>query len=282
MDPTEAAPIDTAYLFARVRASNAQARQARERWSGHRERVMAVMRELPIAGARVALLGAGHLHDVAFEELLGECAHVDLVDLDAETVRAAVCAVPHAARSCTIHAPVDLTGALHVLPRAAGEDGVRQVAAHLSGARCVLRGAPFDVTVSLGVLTQLMQAVSDAGVAAGDVPALSLAVRDKHLRDLVALTRPGGAFVLVTDFVSTATAPELLGLDAGDLEPRLAALVARGNFFTGTNPFRILALLEDRETLGRDVAGARFVGPWLWPVTAERQHLTGAIVGRRA
>jgi hypothetical protein len=57
-------------LLTQVRTSNAQARDARDRWAPHRAEVMRILRELPLAGARLALLGAGHLHDVEFGELL--------------------------------------------------------------------------------------------------------------------------------------------------------------------------------------------------------------------
>lgn len=274
--------MDPSYLVGRVRESNAQARNAWERWATHRAQVMALLRELPISGARIALLGAGHLHDVQLDELLSECDHVDLVDLDADAVSSAVQRQPGASARCTVHAPVDLTGVLDVLAEASSrQGGVNRVFARLADARCELPAAPFDITVSLGVLTQLMQAVGDAGVDSMCVPGLSLAVRDKHLRDLVHLTRPGGTFVLVTDFVSTTSAPALVSMAASQLESQLASLIAAGNFFTGTNPYRMIALLEETEPFKREIEHARFAGPWLWAITASRQHLTGAILAQR-
>jgi hypothetical protein len=126
-----------------------------------------------------------------------------------------------------------------------------------------------------------MQAVTDAGIDPQDVPRVSLAIRDKHLRDLVQLTRPGGALVIVTDFVSTSSAPELVRLLPAELEPHLARLVAEGNFFTGTNPYRITAVLAETEPFRRDIVRARFAGPWLWAITPDRRHLAGAIVAER-
>ncbi|NOT08119.1 MAG: hypothetical protein HOP28_07930 [Gemmatimonadales bacterium] len=256
--------MDRSPLTARVRESNRQARAAGSRWAPHRARVMEVLRGVP-AGGSVALLGAGHLYDVELDELAIRYERVALVDLDGETVRAAVERHPAAKARCTVHAPVDLTV------------GLGQLATH----RCGVPGEPFDLTVSLGVLTQLMQAVTDAGVAPEEVPRVSLAVRDKHLRDLVHLTRPGGVLVLVTDFVSTRSAPGLAHLPPDELEPALARLVAAGNFFTGTNPYRIAALLEETEPFSRHIAQARFHGPWLWAITPDREHLAGAIVAER-
>ena len=87
--------------------------------------------------------------------------------------------------------------------------------------------------------------------------------------------------MLVSDVVAATTAPQLAGADPGALEPLMARLVAAGNFFTGTNPYRIVALLEEDERFRADVHDVRLADPWLWAVTADRVHLTYAIVARR-
>jgi hypothetical protein len=142
-------------------------------------------------------------------------------------------------------------------------------------------GQPFGVTVSCGVLTQLLQSVIDSSLEPSEVVRVSLALRDKHLADLVELTQSGGTVVLITDVVSTTTAPQLLKAAASGLEEQMAELVADRNFFTGANPYRIVALLEEDERFSRLVTEVRLVDPWLWGVTADRQHLTCAIVARR-
>lgn len=274
--------MDTAALVRQVHDSNRQAADAAARWATHRARVMDVLGQVRAAGGRLALLGAGHLHDVRLAQLVDEYAEVALVDLDPGPVHAAIARVPGAHSRTRIHAPLDLTGALHLLAAAAqGPHGVADVLTHLGTHACDIPGAPFDVTVSLGVLTQLLQAVTDAGVAAAEVPRVSLAIRDKHLRDLVRITRPGGTLVVVTDIVASTSAPGLLELPDSALEPHLARLVADGNFFTGTNPYRVMAVLEEDPPFRDDIAQARFVGPWWWRVTADRAHLTGAIVAKR-
>jgi len=141
--------------------------------------------------------------------------------------------------------------------------------------------SPFDVTVSLGVLTQLLQAIVDAGFAPEEVSRISVALRDKHMRDLVRLTRPGGICVLVTDIVSSMTAPQLLHIAETDLEPEMARLVAARNFFTGTNPYRIIAVLEDDPAFRNEVYDVCLFEPWLWAVTPDRHHLTCAILAAR-
>ena len=84
----------------------------------------------------------------------------------------------------------------------------------------------------------------------------------------------------MTDVVATSTAPRLAYVAEADLEPELATLVADGNFFTGTNPYRIVALFEEDPVLSSTIAEVRLAGPWLWAVTPDREHLTVAIVAR--
>ena len=271
--------MDPSAITAPVLENNRQARDARHRWAAHRASVMGVLRGVAAAGPHVGLLGAGHLHDVELGELVRQHARVTLVDIDADTVTAALARHPGAQSRCTVRAPVDLSGLLAALPPGDRRSSdAHAVIAQLATQRCEIEGAPFDLTVSLGVLTQLVQAVIDAGFDEADIPTVALAVRDKHLRDLLHLTRPGDTLVLVTDFVSSATAPEITTMPQEALAAYLPQLLAQRNFFTGTNPYRILAKLEQEEPFRGRIARAALAGPWLWQVTAQHTHLTGAIV----
>jgi hypothetical protein len=268
-------------LRERVRESNRQAADAWDRWSTHRRQVTDLLCGA-VGDGRLCILGAGHLHDLDLARLGRRYAGATLVDLDAPTVRAAVERRGDHRTDLVVVAPVDLSGVIDELPLAAADH--RRAGALLDGLarhHCDIPGQPFAVTASLGVLTQLLQTVVDAGLAADDAIRVALAVRDKHLRDLVRLTKAGGTCVLVTDVVSTTTAPSLLEVPADNLEPHMARLVAERNFFTGTNPYRIAALLEEQALFRAAVTSVRLVGPWLWAVTPDRMHLTCAIVARR-
>jgi hypothetical protein len=269
-------------FVAAVRESNRQLQDGWERYTPHRERVTAVLSEYAGPGASLCILGAGNLNDVRLDHLLSSFAKIHLVDLDVDSVTSALMRQRLNSRSgLCVHGPIDLSGILDRLPtRASGAPAVtHDLVGMLVGNRCAVAGQPFDVTASTGVLTQLIQSVADAALAPDDLVRVSLALRDKHLADLVHLTRPGGALVLVSDVVSTYTAPELSEAAAHDLERLLSVCIAAKNFFTGTNPYRILDLLQ---TSFRDsVTDIRLVDPWLWAVAPDRQHLTYAIVARR-
>ncbi len=207
--------------------------QGRDAWARFAPHRARVMRLLEGGGGTLAVLGAGNFNDLDLTALQRSYDAIHAFDVDEESVRLAV---ERQAARVEVHAPLDLTAPLPQL-------------------------GPFDVVLSAGVLTQM--------ILAGD----ALALRDKHLADLVALARD--RVVLVTDVVSSATAPSVLG--AGDLEAEMASLVAARNFFTGVNPYRLEALLEADERL----CDVRLHAPWLWRVTADREHLTCAITASR-
>ena len=264
-----------------VYESNRQGRDGWQRFGPHRDRLHGLLRGCAGTRASLGILGAGNLNDLRLDALLDLYAEVHLVDLDVGAVRAALVRRGLVDRpGCRVHGPIDLTGILERLPAPGApppSGAAADLVATLERQSCRISAAPFDVTVSTATLTQLLQSVVDSALSPGDTVRVSLALRDAHVRDMVALTRPGGTVVLVTDFVSTTTAPELAQTDAEKLEPAMADLVVAKNFFTGTNPYRVLGLLQDDAR----VSSAHLVEPWLWAVTADRDHLTYAIVARR-
>jgi hypothetical protein len=268
-----------------IRESNRQGRDGWDRYAGHRRRLTRLLRSVAPPGGTIGVLGAGNLNDLDLRALLPTCRALHLVDIDGETVHAGL-ARQGLTSSATIavHSPIDLTGILDSLPVAGGvwsESARSRFLDVLAERRLVVPGAPFDVSISPCALTQLLQSVVESGVFPADRPQVSLALRDRHLEDLLRLTRPGGITILATDVVSTTTAPGLLQVSAIELEDVMARLIAAGNFFTGTNPYRIAALLEEDPRYRDRVDAVRIVDPWLWPVTRDRQHLTCAIVVSR-
>lgn len=220
--------------------SNRQNRDAWGRYAPHRARVTGLVVEALAPGDRLCVLGAGNVNDLDLAEVLAVAAAVDLFDIDGAAMAAGV--------------------------RRQQLDGDPRVSGHEHDLAAEPAPGTFEVVLSAGMLTQLLE----PGAAVEE----TLARRDRHLADM---TQLGRRAVLVTDTVSTSTAPSLLGLGADELEPAMAALVAAGNFFTGTNPYRIAAVLEE----GGAAADVTLHDPWLWPVTPDRQHLTYAISWRR-
>lgn len=282
MSHKELSPLHDRFV-AIIRESNRQGRDGWRRSADHRDRVTRILAASAGTRSSLCVLGAGNLNDLKLSQLLQLYHEVHLVDLDVDAVHAGLARQgSYGSAAVQVHGPIDLSEILARLPTGdlPGErtDSLCEL---LACHRCVVPGAPFDVTVSAGLLTQLLQSVVDSSLAPDAVVPVSLALRDKHLVDLVHCTRPGGTLVLVTDVVSTTTAPQLLAAASAGLEQQMAELVASRNFFTGMNPYRIVALLEEDDYFRDTVTAVRLVEPWLWHVTPDRQHLTCAILARR-
>ena len=81
---------------------------------------------------------------------------------------------------------------------------------------------------------------------------------------LLELLRPGGVGLLITDFVSSETYPELPNVSDSDLPATAARLISERNFFTGVNPMVLHALFRQDPRLAPFVASTALTNPWLW------------------
>ena len=114
----------------------------------------------------------------------------------------------------------------------------------------------FDVVASCCLLSQLIGAVVDtAGEGHPRFRELVQAVRLGHLRLLMHLVAPGGRGVLITDLVSSTTAPPLAATAQDRLPHLLGGLIEAGNFFDGVNPAVIRTAFAQRSP---QFAGSRY------------------------
>jgi hypothetical protein len=133
------------------------------------------------------------------------------------------------------------------------------------------------VVLSAGLLTQMFQSIADRALPPAPTVQLVLALRQAHLHTLFDLTRRGGVFILLTDVVSTATAPQLRSCADAQLGELLAELIEARNFFTGTNPAAIWQTLTSDPELAVRCAELAAHDPWRWPVTQAHDYLTWAV-----
>jgi hypothetical protein len=256
-------------------ASNAQTRDAWRRCAAHRQRIQ----ELILAGSgerggRMCVLGAGNCNDLDLSILGRRFTEIHLADIDREALEAAVARQhPSDDARIVLHAPCDLSGILGIEKRP--DDLLGRIRAHspeLDG--------PYDLVLSTGLLTQMFQSAEDLGLPGPATLDLVLELRRQHLRLLFDLVRSGGAFILVTDVVSTASAPDLRTCAAEHLDARLAQLIEARNFFTGANPAAIWKEITEDAELSRRTSVIESHDPWLWPVTASHDYLTWAMTVR--
>lgn len=240
---------------------------------------------LEAGGRNLAVLGAGNCNDLDLPRLAAAFDAIHLVDLDVEAVGRARARQDGAVASrLVLRAPVDLSGALTELPRWRNQElsPAQLTALSRSAADQVSAAVPerFDTVLSACLLSQIMHGCY---VALGSHPQLTKigdALASAHLRALLALTRPGGRVLFVTDTVSSDTYPlrELWGQQAP--AALLAHLDQTNNFLSGTSISSVRRVLAGEAAAL--AARPRLVEPWLWQMHPDVTLLVYALVLQRA
>jgi hypothetical protein len=234
-----------------------------ENYRTHREHVMRlVLEEADRNRGRLCVLGAGNCNDLDLTAVSSAFDESHLFDIDGAALDRAVerCAPANRSR-IKCHDGVDLSTT--TLPSYHGF---------------------FDLVLSACLLSQLIDAAV-VSVPRKDPSATReiLVIRNAHLRLMLDLVVPGGTALLVSDLVSSDTAGQLhhVSEQSDTLVPLLLALIAARNFFTGTNPFSIRALLTSDSMLAPHVQNITLQLPWLWQLSKDRVYLVYALSWRR-
>jgi hypothetical protein len=242
-------------------------RESREQWmafTSHRSRVTALLLQAALGRQRpnLCLLGAGNCNDVDLAQLLVTYEAIHLVDCDSAALTAGVERQQLAGNpSLVLDGGIDLLGLPSEDPAAKPADVVSAVARHPLPKDL----GPFDVIASLCLLSQLIDAA--VLVAAGAEPLrleLIQAVRRRHLEMMVELLKPEGVGLLITDLVSSETAPRLQTLPDSQVATYVGQCIADRNFFTGLNPAVILELLKREPWFTSRISLCPPVSPWVW------------------
>jgi hypothetical protein len=256
-------------------------------FTSHRQRVTALALEAAAATkvpARLAVLGAGNCNDLDLGALAANFGEIHLVDLDGEALQGA--RARQRVGALTLHAPVDLSGALDRVRawrhRPATPVELAQLPA--ASARNVLEAVPpgFDVVLSTCLLSQLMHSCYVAlGPRHPQLHLLACALAVAHLRSAVSLLSPGGTAIIVTDTISSET----FALDElwNDQPPStlLAKLDREDRLLTGTAPSFVRKILLEDAVIAPLVGTPRLVEPWLWRFSDELSFLAYALTVKR-
>ena len=221
----------------------------------------------------LCVLGAGNCNDLDLNQLSQWFHQITLADLDHQAMSDALVRQGLSGNSAfALRGPIDLSGT-------AGISDHDRVLGQLGG--------PFDVVVSDCLLTQMADdwqaAIAPAGnpatatsPRAETTQAAAQAIiegRQAHLGQLIELSQPSGCSLLITDFVSSLTAPWIEQLQEDRMPAGLMArLIDEGNFFTGTNPAAIRAAVLADVRLAPRLASIQPLGPWPWHL-ANRVYL---------
>ena len=229
-------------------------------FASHRARVMQLLRAAATPSGstrRLVLLGAGNCNDVDLNQLVAHYDRIDLVDWDAAALAWGREQQGFATDSRLVsHAPIDLRASDWQLPEA-------------------------DVVASLCVLSQLIDALrrTTAGGPAELAGEIGNLVQN-HLRQLVELLQPGGVGLLVTDFASSQTVPELATAGEAELPAVAGRLLQSGNFFQGLHPGGLYQRLTTQPWFASRIRCQIPLSPWNWKV-GNRVYAVSALVMRR-
>jgi hypothetical protein len=255
-------------------------------FADHRERVTRLVVDAA-PGGRLLVLGAGNCNDLDLAALATHFREVHLADVDERALRRARERVPpEVAAALTLHAPVDLSGALHRLPdfRRTPPTPAQLGALPRSAADAVLATLPggFDVVLSACLLSQLMHSCYLAlGARHQSLQLAASALAIAHLRSLAGLLAPQGTAVLVTDTVSSETYA-LADLWPGrDPLQVLGEVDRQGYALTGTGPSSVRRIITQDAVVAPLASPPRLVPPWLWRFSDEITYLVYALVFRR-
>lgn len=272
---------------------NADAVPSWEMAGPHRQRVTQLLvNAKPPAETQLpqtlCVLGAGNCNDLHLPKLCQHFQRVDLVDLDTAALEYGLrhqgCQNHPAIR---LHGDCDVTGAWPALaavqaaapPAAAAIDHLLEAILSFAGLPSLGR---YGAVASTCLLSQLMDAVWHS-VGQGHPRALEVAqaLRLRHVQLLAELLVDGGQGVLITDFVSSQTNPQLPSVPLEDLPHVLAKMIQQHNFFTALNPFCLAALFVEDPQLARDVESAGCQRPWLWNFGPRHYAVTSIPFRRR-
>jgi len=254
------------------RQRNADSRGRWECFATHRDKVTELLLSAHEDGqGRLCLLGAGNCNDLDLTRLANAYAEVHLVDLDQEAVRCGVASQGmEDAKRVRVHGEIDVAGCNEIV----GDWLPERLTTDADVQRCIDTvhshpapqvSGPFDVVASVCLLTQLFDSVAMS--LGGEHPRfleLLTCIRLRHIRLLFELLQPGGTALLITDFVSSRTVPQLATASEDDLPGLAAQLISSRNFFTGTNPGVLHGLFKNDEVVGPQLRHLELEKPWLW------------------
>ena len=255
---------------------NLRTRHLWQSMQAHRSRLC---REIAVIarGGRLCILGAGNCNDVDLRKLLEAFDEIHLADFDGGSVvagverqRLAACPRIHT------HGDAELTGIL-APGLAFGPRSSPRSIQELTAKACSFSGpslpGPFDVVVSTCVLSQIVcEIAARFDDEIGSIGELMLSVRNRHIDIVLDNTAPGGAALVVSDMVSTDTAPEIETCPAPELARLRDRLLRAGNFFHGTNPHAWQTYVATQHPEVR----CDLLPPWLWSLTS-RSFLVNAL-----
>lgn len=225
----------------------------------------------------VTVIGPGNCHDLDLRQLMGSCSLIHLLDLDRETVDEAVqqisSPIHNSGRrdSCEVRvlAPVDFAWPLSEwsadrFRTSPVNELIRGLELPLKNQESAAAIDSTSVVISTCVISQIINAISKL---AGDAEALTVpllqAVRRSHLHRMLELLAPGGVGILVSDFVSSDTVPQLASVSDSQMPGLIVQCLQTSNFFSGLHPGIVHQDAQALAATGQ-IHQIQMHPPWRW------------------
>ena len=232
----------------------------------------------------IAVLGAGNGNDLDLQTIAQAYSKIHLFDFDPialEHLNSQQLGPGVASNSVVVEPPVDLSGIvkdLEDLPSELTEPRVLDLVDKACRVEEILPDRKFDVVVSTCLVTQLLASVVNSiGAGSPYQNFMMIAIRDAHLKLMNGLIQSGGAGVLITDFVSSDTLPELGTADTPETVLATARkAIDERNFFTGANPLAVKNALS-KLIVEDPLLPWSIAPPWRWQIGEDRFYLVTAI-----
>lgn len=250
-----------------------------ETFQNHREIVSGFIDSMaPPAASSLCVLGAGCCRDIDLNQLLRRFSRIALIDLNEQDLRDGL---RH--QNLAMSAAIDVVGALDVsgvhdlLNQYAHdpEDGVLDDIIRIATAFELGGLQTYDCVASTCLLSQILCHASEAVSRQHPAfPQLFQALRQRHVEIMLSLLNSGGTGLLVTDFVSSESLPELY--ETTDLKSTLQSAIASENVLLGLNPSTVGNLFNHQQ-IQPEIRTLKITDPWRW-VMPQRIYACFAII----
>lgn len=254
-----------------------------EQGTAHREMITGYL--IGLAGekrGRLCILGAGNCNDLNLKRLLHAFSEIHLVDIDEVALEYAVQSQSLENESSIFLHKSDLTGVGQQLAEwdtndSNADSNLTEIISQLSKPTKLNLPGSFDVVCSTCLLSQLIHlTVKAVGDTHPRFEELMVAIRYQHVQTMIDLIGEEGVGLLVSDFVSSASAPDLLHIPDDQFEQYLSQLLSSRNFFHGVHPGVLLSLFVGNSSLANQVRDVEMLRPWRWKL-GSRQYAIAAI-----
>ena len=214
----------------------------------------------------ICLLGAGPCNDVDLMSIVDHFNRVVMVDWDVASMRQGLARQDVLADDRFIQlSGTDLAGVkdlLDVYDRYPTPELMEQLKQVAEQNNPDIESGKFSVVASTCILSQLMLKIHECVPEKNeDFAHLMFNVRKRHIELMLDCLSPGGIGLLITDFVSSDSLPEILTTDR--LQQVLQKGIAEKNFFHGMNPQRIHQTFGE-DSVRQQIDSLEVTSPWRW------------------